>query len=93
MLSVTQAVHYSRFEGIFSDNYVHYCITAHFKFELSSFTESLRDPEIQKVAVLVLGALAGHQWQAGHEAQAESIVVNIEDKLGVHGEYGMSVVF
>ncbi|XP_022103294.1 uncharacterized protein LOC110986022 [Acanthaster planci] len=53
-------------------------------FKPQTFPESLRDPEIQRVAVLVLGALAGHRWRAGHKAQAESIVVKIEDKLGVH---------
>ncbi|XP_038050876.1 uncharacterized protein LOC119724026 [Patiria miniata] len=53
-------------------------------FQSRKFHESLKDPEIQRVAVLVLGALAGHRWKAGYRAQAESLVIKIENKLGVH---------
>ncbi|XP_038050867.1 uncharacterized protein LOC119724018 [Patiria miniata] len=53
-------------------------------FKSHTFPKPLRDPEIQRVAVLVLGALAGHRWKAGYRAQAESIVIKIENKLGVH---------
>ncbi|XP_038062441.1 uncharacterized protein LOC119732930 [Patiria miniata] len=53
-------------------------------FQPQKFPESLKDPEIQRVAVLVLGALAGHRWKAGYKSQAEFIIRKIEDKLGVH---------
>ncbi|XP_038050894.1 uncharacterized protein LOC119724045 [Patiria miniata] len=57
-------------------------------FQPGKFPEPFRDPEIQRVAVLALGALAGHRWEAGYKHQAESIVIRIEDKLGVHDPCG-----
>ncbi len=56
-------------------------------FKPEGFPGPLRDPEIQRVAVMVLGALAGNLWTAGYKLQAEAIVVKIEDKLGVHGMF------
>ena len=46
----------------------------------------MREAEIQRVAVLVLGAMARHLWDTGYQPEAEGIVAKIEDKLGVHGK-------
>ncbi len=62
------------------------CSRKKYQIKLNFVSESLHDPEIQRVAVMVLGALAGNMWTAGYESQAEAIVVKIEDKLGVHGK-------
>ncbi|XP_033637723.1 uncharacterized protein LOC117298529 [Asterias rubens] len=59
-------------------------------FKPQRFPEPLRDSETQRVAVMVLGALAGNLWTAGYKSQAEAIVVKIEDKLGVHDPWSYS---
>ncbi|XP_022102001.1 uncharacterized protein LOC110985344 [Acanthaster planci] len=57
-------------------------------FQPGKYPEILRHPETQRIAVMVLGALAGHQWKTGYKHQAESIILKIEDKLGVHDPWG-----
>jgi hypothetical protein len=53
-------------------------------FHPLKFPACMQQPEIQRVAVLVLGALAGHLWEAGYRQEADRIVARIEDRLGVH---------
>ncbi|XP_033637389.1 uncharacterized protein LOC117298318 isoform X2 [Asterias rubens] len=59
-------------------------------FNPQRFPEPLRHSETQRVAMMVLGALAGNLWTAGYKSQAEAIVVKIEDKLGVHDPWSYS---
>ena len=50
------------------------------------FAVQLRDKDLQRTAVMVLGAVASTLVETSNPETANQIVHKIEDALGVHGE-------
>ena len=50
------------------------------------YLEPLQDTDLQRTAVMVLGAVASTYVETGHHQTAESIVNQLEDALGIHGK-------
>ena len=53
---------------------------------LHDFAVKLRDKDLQRTAVMVLGAVASTLVETSHPETANQIVHKIEVALGVHGE-------
>ncbi|XP_072033446.1 LOW QUALITY PROTEIN: uncharacterized protein [Amphiura filiformis] len=53
-------------------------------FHPENYEVMSKNNDIIRTAVLVLGALAGDLWEAGHSTEAVRIVAKIEDRLEIH---------